>query len=792
MFKNYFKTAWRTIMNNKAHSALNIFGLAMGMAVALLIGLWVQYQRSFDKFLPGHERAFQTVIRSEDNGEKNAGIATPLPMAEVMKKDIPGIKYAVQATFIGSHSLVAGDKKLYTRGNFAGEDFFKIFQFPLLQGNADNMLKNPGSIVLTQSTATALFGRENPLNKTLRIDNQFNVTVTGLIADVPANSSMKFNYIMPFSLYVQTQQWIRDNITNWNFDPIQTFVGLAPGVTEGQVAPALKQLEAKYNPDVYKTNKLQPWLQPYERLHLYGDYKNGEEAGFIDYVRMFGVIGILVLFIACINFVNLATARSEKRAKEVGIRKVAGSLRVHIIMQFLVEAVLITFMSLAIALFLVATALPAFNTLTQSSVHVPWGNAGFWGIMLAYATLTGLVAGSRPAFYLSSFRPVKVLKGVMKAGKNASLPRKVLVVAQFSCSISLIIGTAVVYRQIQYAKNRPTGFDANRLIMTDASSDIDHNYAALKNDILQTGLVSSVTKSTSPATAIYSWTGVDDWKGKNPGETLGVGTIGITKDYFETLGMHLLQGRDFTPSLTYDSTEVILNEAAVKRLRFKKPLNEVIHWNGGRAVRVIGVVKDALMGDPFAQPVPTFFTYTPGWSNSVMYRLTPTANTSDALAKLSAIFNKYNPSYPFIYHFADESYAEKFNQEVLIGRLSGIFSALAIFISCLGLFGLASFIAEQRTKEIGIRKVLGATAFNLWGLMSREFVVLVVISCLVAVPVAAYFMDGWLQQYEYRTGLSASVFIIACAGALFITLLTVSYQSLKAALMNPVKSLRSE
>ncbi|HVX48944.1 MAG TPA: ABC transporter permease, partial [Chitinophagaceae bacterium] len=545
MLKNYIKTAWRSIMNNKAHSALNAFGLAMGMAVALLIGLWVQYQFYFDKFLPGHERAFQTVIRSENNGEKNAGIATPLPLADVMKKDVPGIQYVAQATFAGSHSLVAGDKKLYAGGNFTGTDFLKIFRYPLLQGSAGNALTDPNSIVLTQSIAKALFGRGNALNKTVRIDNQFNVKVTGVLADLPANSSMQFKYIMPFTLYVQTQQWIKDNITNWNLDPIQTFVSIAPGITEQQIAPILKQLEAKYNPEGYKPRKLEPWLQPYERVHLYGDYKNGEEAGFIDYVRMFSLIGILVLLIACINFVNLSTARSEKRAKEVGIRKVAGSLRVQIIVQFLVESLLVTLISLGIALFLISAVLPAFNTLTSSNISIPWSSIGFWGIMLAYAAVTGLLAGSRPAFYLSSFRPVKVLKGTLKAGKNASLPRKVLVVLQFSSSVALVIGTAIVYQQIQFAKNRPAGFNANRLIMTDASSDIDHNFAALKNDMLQTGLVSSVTKSTAPATAIYSWTGVDDWKGKNPGETLGVGTIGITRDYFETLGMHLIQGRDF-------------------------------------------------------------------------------------------------------------------------------------------------------------------------------------------------------------------------------------------------------
>jgi putative ABC transport system permease protein len=792
MFKNYFKTSWRNILKEKGYSTFNILGLAVGMAVALIIGLWVQYHLSYDRFLPDFGQAYRAMVRSSPNGVTYAGESSCLPLADAIRRDVAEVKYVAQADFGSPHSLMTGDKKLYSGGLFAGEDFLKIFRYPLLQGNAADVLKQPASIVLTKSAAVALFGHTDPMNKTIRLDNLHDVKVSGVLADLPANSSLTFDYIIPFSYYIQTQDWIRDNLGNWNMDPIQTFIALQPNVSKEEAEAALKPIYKRYNPDEYKAEKLEAFLHPLKDWHLYSDFKNGVvSGGFIDYVRMFSIIGLLVLLIACINFTNLSIARSERRAREVGVRKAIGSLKRHIVIQFLMESVLITLIAFVLVLMLVSIALPAFNALTTSSISIPWASATFWAVMLSYVLLTGLLAGSRPAFYLSSFRPVKVLKG-LQTGRAATTPRKILVVLQFTCSVALIISTVIVYQQIQYARNRPTGFDADRLIMTNSTSDLDHNYAALKNDLLRTGLVTDVTKATTPATDLYSMMGIDDWQGKYAGETLGVANVGITDDYFKTLGMRLIKGRDFERGMAIDTSDVILNEAAVKRMRFKDPINQVIYWNGHRKIRVIGVVRDALMVSPFSAAQPSFFVYNPSWSSSIMYRLMPGVDAGTAIAAFAPIFSKYNPAYPYSYHFADERYAAKFSQEVLIGKLSGIFAMLAVFISCLGLFGLAAYVAQQRTKEIGIRKVLGASVTQLWMLLSREFVLLVMLSCLIAAPVAFYFMHGWLQTYDYRIGIGPGVFIASGAAAIVVTVVTVSLQAIKAAWMNPVKSLRSE
>jgi len=793
MIKNYFKTAWRSLIKNKAYSALNILGLATGMAVALLIGLWVHDQTSFDHFLPGYQQAYQVKYNYNNNGEIRTQTEVCIPLADALKKDVPEIAYTASAFGPVQANLTVGEKKLTPSGLIAGADFLKIFQFPMLEGNADNALKEPASIVLTQSTAKALFGNIDPINKMVSIYNSDFRKVTGVIKDIPNNSTFQFDYITPFSAFAASG-WPKAATTNWNHTFFKLYASLKSNVTYAQMEPKARMLVQKYAPETYKTFQQQVTMQPLKDWHLYTEYKNGVTVGgLIDYIKMFGIIGLLVLLIACINFMNLSTARSERRAKEVGVRKVIGSTRKGLIWQFLIESLVITFIAFFLSLFFVQLALPAFNTLAKTNINIPFSNSIFWLIMISYVLLTGLLAGSRPAFYLSSFQPVKVLKGAIQVGRSATLPRKILVVLQFTCSIALIISTIIVYQQIQHAKNRPRGYDPNRLIITGAGNV---NYAALKHDVLQTGVVSSITKSLNPATDVFSHNIIDNWQGRLPNEPLSLAMNAVADtDYFKTLGMQLLAGRNFTGNFGEDSVCAILNEAAVKRMRFKEALNQTISWslsNAPHNLRVVGVVNDALTNAPFSPAEPTIFVYQPDWTYNIIYRLSPNINTQVALAKLKPIFNKYNPDYPYEYHFADESYSAKFDLETLIGQLAGIFAALAVFISCLGLFGLAAYVAEQRTKEIGIRKVLGASVSQVWMLLSKDFIVLVLISCVIASPVAFYFLHNWLQNYYYRISIGPAVFIVSAIIAIMITVITISFQAIKAAVANPVKSLRSE
>jgi len=782
------------MLNNKVYSALNIVGLAAGMAVALLIALWVVNEYSYDKFLPDYKSLYQVELNFTDPHEgEHTQAAVSLPIADVLRKEYPEVQYVAETDWMGSHDLLVGTKKLYMNGAAIGSDFLKMFQYHLVKGSKNDVLKDPFSIVLTESTAKALFGDADPMAKIVRIDNKYSLKVTGIMADVPKNSTLQFNFLMPFSFNEATQDWMKKARTTYYNNSFQIFVQLKPGVNYTALAPKIRNIVYNGGP---KMRPVKPvvLLHPLEDWHLYSEFKNGKESGgFIDYVRMFSIIGILVLLIACINFMNLSTARSEKRAREVGVRKAIGSQRHDLIFQFLTESILITFIAFLLSIVFVQLVLPSFNALTGDEIGIPYGSPVFWFIMATYVLATGLLAGSRPAFYLSSFNPVKVLKGTIQVGKAAALPRKILVVLQFSCSIALIISTVIVYQQIQYAKDRPTGYSADRLVTTDMSDDLNNHYDALRNDLLGTGLVESVAKASSPVTGIYWHTGIDKWPGQEPGELgINVGGISITDSYFKTVGMKLSEGRDFSSEWSADTSNIIINEAAVRRMGLEEPLNQLVTFDGitGQA-RIIGVVKDALLESPFTPVEPTVFVHGRG-GNFIMYRLAKGVNTHDAIEKIGKIFDKFNPAYPFSSRFVDDEYNQKFNLEVLVGKLAAVFAGLAIFISCLGLFGLAAYVAEQRTKEIGVRKVLGASIAQVWLLLSKDFILLVMISCVIASPIALYFLNGWLLKYDYRISVGPGVFVLSAVAAIAITLITISFQAIKAALMNPVKSLRSE
>jgi len=797
MFRNYFLTAWRNLQRNKAYSVLNILGLSIGMAVALLIGLWVVYQYSFDRYLPNYKKVYQAHLRYVDNGEPGQMMATPFPLAGQLRQEIPEIEYSAHTDWMSTHDLLVGERKVFLSGAMASEEFFKIFPYPLLKGRLEGALDDTYSIVLTESTAHSLFGETDPIGKPVRIDNETNLLVKAVIADLPPNSTFNLQYVVPFSYYIQSKDWVRRASVagNWNNKSFQTFVSFRPNTDTAQIGAQLKALVKRYDAEGYRLGKHEVFFQRMADWHLYSNFKAGrQDGGFIEYVRLFSVIGVLVLFIACINFMNLATARSEKRAREVGVRKAIGSRRRDLVLQFLIESLVITGIAAAISLLFVQLAIPAFNTLTGSAVTIPLKSPGFWSIMAGYVLATGVLAGSRPAMYLSSFRPVKVLKGPIRTGRYAAVPRQLLVVLQFTCSIALIIGTGLIYRQVQYVKDRPTGYDANRLVLVGGSSDLQRNYPALRNDLLATHLVSLVSKSSVPINALWSWSGIKAWSGQNPGETLALSEVNITDDYFKTVRMPLVAGVDFSGNLAADSLKVILNEAAVKRMRYKDPIGQIITLQsyGERKIKVIGVAKDALMNSPFEPAEPTMFLYNPSDASNIALRLRADADIHTAMAKLAPIFNRYNPAYPFLFEFADKSYAQKFNLEVLVGSLSGLFAGLAIFISCLGLFGLAAYMAEQRTREIGIRKVLGASVANLWLLLTRDFIVLVAVSCVIASPLAFYFMHNWLEKYNYRITIGPGIFLLAAAMALVITILTISFQAVRAAANSPVKSLRSE
>jgi putative ABC transport system permease protein len=789
MIMSFFKTAWRNLVNNKVYSALNIIGLAAGMAVALLIGLWVLNEYSYDRFLPGYEQVYQAKINfTSDRDGTFTQDAVSLPLAAALRKDFPEIAAVAELDGFYYHDLLVGDKKLYSDGPMIGEDFFKIFRYPMLQGDPATALHDPYSIVLTASIAKALFGATDPMGRIVRIDNEHNVKVTGILQDIPRNSSLQFNYLLPFSYKISTQDWMKDATTSWYNNSFQIFVALKPNASYAKFAPKIRNLVFNNGPRM-RPGKPEVFLHPLKSWRLYSEFKDGKVAGgFIDYVRMFSIIGFLVLLIACINFMNLSTARSERRAREVGVRKAIGSQRRDLVLQFLTESVLTTSIAGFFAILFVLLALPAFNTLTHGDIHVPYASPLFWLTMACYILLTGLLAGSRPALYLSSFNAVHVLKGSFKTGQSGVLSRKILVTLQFTCSIALIISTIIIYQQVRFAKDRPIGYSSARLLETDMSGDLFDHYDALRNDLIQTGLVGDVAKASSGLTYIGYHASLESWPGKLAGDqTIDIGVISASGNYFRTLGMQLLEGRDFNNSWAADTDCVIMNEAAVHSIGLEHSINQVITWNDGQTARM----KDALMESPFKAVQPLIFTH--GRSgNVILYRLNPGAGNHDAIAKIAPIFNRYNPAYPYLYKFADEEYNRKFDLETLVGKLASLFAVLAVFISCLGLFGMSAYVAEQRTKEIGVRKVLGASIGQIWFMLSKDFVVLVVVSAVMASPIAFYFLHHWLLKYDYRITIGPAVFILAALAALLITLVTISFQAIRAASANPVNSLRTE
>ncbi len=793
MFRNYFKTAFRNLLKNKAHSVINITGLSVGMAIALLIGLWIWDELTYDRNFKDHDRIARVIQNLNINGETITWFNMPAPTAKAIRESYgSNFRHVLMSSWTGSHILSVGEDKLIKAGNFAEAALPEMLDLKMLRGSR-NGLKDLNSILLSASLAKTFFGNTDPMDKIMKIDNQMMVKVTGIYEDLPYNSSFaNMAFIAPWDLMVANTPWIRDQEA-WGNNSFEVLVQMADHVNVEQASLKIRNIKMMHVDEISRKFAPSLFLYPMNRWHLYADFRSGlNTGGRIQFVWLFGIIGIFVLLLACINFMNLSTARSEKRAKEVGIRKAIGSFRMQLVCQFFCESLLITAIAFILCMILVQLMLPAFNELAAKKISIPWAQPLFWLAGLGFSLITGLLAGSYPALYLSAFKPVKVLKGTFKVGRFAAIPRKALVVIQFSVSVLLIIGTLVVFRQIRFARDRPLGYNNNGLLMTPLMTmDIPNHEDVIRQELKNAGAITEMATSSGPVTGVWSTNGDLSWKGKDPDMSIDIPNTGISHEYGRTVGWEFVAGRDFSREFASDSMAFVINESAVKLMGLKDPVGEIIKWNGA-PYKVIGVIKDMLMESPYASVRPSLYCVHKDHNNYAIMKINPAASTQKALNDITAVFKRYSPAQPFTYQFADDDYAHKFDEEARVGKLAGVFAVLAVLISCLGLFGMALFMAEQRTKEIGVRKVLGASIFNIWQLLSKEFVLLIVIAFVIAAPLAWLFMHRWLQNYEYRSNIPWWIFAATGISAVLITLLTVSGQSIKAAFMNPVKSLRSE
>jgi putative ABC transport system permease protein len=792
MIRNYFKTAWRNIVKNKAQSLINVSGLSAGMAVAILIGLWIWSEFSFDKNFKNYNRIAQVMQTETRNGEVNTIKGNAIPLAGELRKSYGSdFKYVVLSSWSMNSLLSSGDQKINAQGNYMEADAPYLLSLKMVAGTY-NAFQQASTVLLSQSMARKLFGNEDPIGKIVNINGDLPEKVVGVYEDFPQNSSFSdVAFIAPF---LDLSSWVNGNEDNWSSESFQVFVQLAANADMKKVSAKIEDIKLdKIDAQTAKLEKPQMILHAMSKWHLYAEFKNGvNTGGAIRYVWMFAIIGLFVLLLACINFMNLSTARSEKRAKEVGIRKAIGSMRSQLIRQFFGESVFMAAIALIVSIFMVQLVLPFFNSVSGKQISLPWGNIYFWLCCVVFSLVTGLIAGVYPALYLSSFQPVKVLKGSFKASRFASVPRKALVIVQFTVSVILIICTITVYRQVRFAKSRPVGYSREGLITIIMQTyNYHNNFTNMRNDLLQQGVIADMAESNTPVTENDRYNNGFSWQGMDAQRSAQFNTVSATETYGKTIGFELKQGRDFGSTFGTDSSAVIINQAAAKYIGFTHPIGQII-TQYGKSYRIIGVVKDMVTESPYKPVTQTLYFLDSSIGGILNIKLSPAMTTSAALAKVKAICKKYSPEEPFSYAFADETYAHKFADEERIGKLAAFFATLAIFISCLGIFGMASFMAEQRTKEIGVRKVLGASVLNLWGLLSKDFVMMVLIALIIATPVAYYFMHNWLQNYEYRTTLAWWVFAIAGGGAIVITLLTVSFQSIKAATANPLKSLRTE
>lgn len=785
MIRNFFLIAWRNIWKNKMFSFINIAGLGIGMACTIMIFLWVQHEKSWNKTQADYNKIYQGFSTRNFNGELTTGSDLMFPLPKTAKETFPEVEGATLVSYGENTLFTAGDKKIKRPSITVTSDFFDVFSYDFIHGDP-SAIKEPDGIILTESTAKAIFNNTDVVGKILELNRHRTVTVRGVIKDITPSSTLLFDAIIPFNL---SEGWIKQSLNDWVNCNNRTFYKIKEGANIAQLEQKLLNLIKQKSPSENPTTRGSLLLQPMSKWRLYEEFRDGKNTGGrIQYVNLFTWIAIIILIIACVNFMNLSTARSEKRAREVGIRKTLGSEKKQLLVQFLCESLLMTIFAFVFAACIIYVGLPPFNRLLKQEIPIPFAQAQFWFYTLAIIIITGLIAGSYPAFYLSAMKPVKVLKGSFLPGKRALLPRRVLVTAQFAVSIILISATLIIYQQIKHVQNRDLGYDTNNLIMVTANNDAAKNYEVLKNNLLASGLIEAVNVTSLPVSDIFGFTSGVRWVGAPEDPNLVIGFLGTGENFTNIMKAKMIDGRDFKAG---DSSVVMFNKEAIRVMKLKNPVGSTITW-GGREKRITGIIDDLIMTSPFALPIPLMISYEPNWVGSINIRVKEGADVKKAVALIESNYKKYIPEYPFEYKFADTTFNDKFANEQLIARLAFLFASLAIFICCLGLFGLVSFSIERRTKEIGIRKILGASVQSLLTLMSKEFFVLVIISFAIAIPIAWWLMSEWLSNFSYRINMGIGIFFLVGCITLLICMITVGLNAFKTATSNPVKSLRTE
>jgi len=787
MIKNYLKTAWRNLLSNKMFSLINISGLALGMTCALLIMLWIKDETRMDKFHANGKRLFRVMENQYYEGSISTFTATPGIFAENVVKDIPEIQLASQALWEEEPLFTVGDKFFKEKGRYVQKDFLRMFSFKLVKGDPNTALARPDAVVISKKLAEKYFGQQDPVGKLINVDNEQNVIVTGVLDEVPKTSSLQFDFLMSYDIWFKKNDWAKE----WGNNGPLCYVMLGPNASSDKVNAKIKNYLKTKNKD----SNVELFLQNYGESYLYSDWDNGKQTGGrIEYVRIFSIVAVIILVIACINFMNLATARSLKRAREIGVRKVVGAGKRQLIAQFMGESLFVSFLAICLSLLIVALLIPSFNALTDKKLELDFSNPFFLLLLLGLTLVTGIISGSYPSLFMSSLKPIIVLKGILKFNTGATLFRKGLVVFQFALSIVLILGMIVIYRQIDYIHNKNLGFAKEDLLYIPLEGALQKSYPTFKDELLRQPGIKSVSSSQSGPLEVGSSTQGVRWPGKDTTKLILFSTNPITYDYIKTMGIQLKEGRDFDPSFSLDTNNYLVNEAALRKIGYKDPIGKELTMWGDKG-SIVGVMKDYHHNSlhvPIEPLILRLFkkSWNSYWGN-VLVR-TEKGKTKQAIASMEKTYRQFNPGFPFRYFFTDAEMLKNYKAEHTVSKLSKYFAFLAIFISCLGLFGLVTFTAQQRVKEIGIRKVLGASVSGIVRMLSKDFIKLVLLAAVIAFPVAWWAMNRWLGDFAYRVHIGWWVFVASGIAAMLIALLTVSFQAIKSAIASPVKSLRTE